>query len=120
MKWSLASHWNSRLFSRPSLFTPSLLTLNRAGPGVTIVEARNGREFFITCHFEYSPLTLDGEYKRDLGKGLPINMPQNYYPGDNPALTPVVRWRAAANLLYTNWLNYYVYQETPFNINDIN
>ena len=88
--------------------------------GVTIVEARNGREFFITCHFEYSPLTLDGEYKRDLGKGLPINMPQNYYPGDNPALTPVVRWRAAANLLYTNWLNYYVYQETPFNINDIN
>ena len=88
--------------------------------GVTIVEARNGREFFITCHFEYSPLTLDGEYKRDLGKGLPINMPQNYYPGDNPALTPVVRWRAAANLLYTNWHNYYVYQETPFNINDIN
>jgi homoserine O-succinyltransferase len=88
--------------------------------GVTIVEARNGREFFITCHLEDSPLTLDGEYKRDLKKGLPINKPQNYYPGGDPKKHPVVKWRAAANLLYTNWLNYYVYQETPFNINDIN
>ena len=88
--------------------------------GVTIVEARNGREFFITCHLEYSPLTLDGEYKRDLKKGRPINLPLNYYPKDDPTQTPVVRWRAAANLLYTNWLNYYVYQETPFNIEDIN
>ncbi|MBQ9362395.1 MAG: homoserine O-succinyltransferase [Bacteroidaceae bacterium] len=87
--------------------------------GVTIVEARNGREFFITCHLEYSPLTLDSEYKRDLGKGLPINIPSHYYPDDNPKLHPIVRWRAAANLLYTNWLNYYVYQETPYNINDI-
>lgn len=87
--------------------------------GVTIVEARNGREFFITCHLEYSPLTLDGEYKRDLAKGLPINMPSHYYPDDNPAKAPLVRWRAAANLLYTNWLNYYVYQETPYNIEDI-
>jgi homoserine O-succinyltransferase len=88
--------------------------------GVTIVEARNGREFFITCHLEYSPLTLDGEYKRDLKKGKPINLPLNYYPQDDPTKTPVVRWRAAANLLYTNWLNYYVYQETPFNIEEIN
>ena len=87
--------------------------------GVTIVEARNGREFFITCHLEYSPLTLDGEYKRDLKKGLSINIPSHYYPDDNPTLHPIVRWRAAANLLYTNWLNYYVYQETPYNINDI-
>ena len=87
--------------------------------GVTIVEARNGREFFITCHLEYSPLTLDGEYKRDLAKGKPIHIPQNYYPNDDPSKHPVVRWRAAANLLYTNWLNYYVYQETPFNIDDI-
>ena len=87
--------------------------------GVTIVEARNGREFFITCHLEYSPLTLDSEYKRDLGKGLPINIPSHYYPDNNPKLHPIVRWRAAANLLYTNWLNYYVYQETPYNINDI-
>lgn len=87
--------------------------------GVTIVEARNGREFFITCHFEYSPLTLDSEYKRDIAKNLPINMPSHYYPNDDPSQLPVVRWRAAANLLYTNWLNYYVYQETPFNINEI-
>ena len=87
--------------------------------GVTIISARNGREIFITCHLEYSPLTLDNEYKRDVAKGLPINIPSNYYPGDDPRLRPVVRWRAAANLLYTNWLNYYVYQETPYNIDDI-
>lgn len=87
--------------------------------GVGIVTARDGREFFITGHLEYSPLTLDGEYKRDMAKNLPINIPQNYYPGDDPTKMPLVRWRAAANLLYTNWLNYYVYQETPYNINDI-
>ncbi len=88
--------------------------------GVCMVTARNGREFFITGHLEYSPMTLDGEYKRDLEKNLPIQMPANYYKDDNPLLSPIVRWRAAANLLYTNWLNYYVYQETPFNINEIN
>ena len=87
--------------------------------GVTIVEARHGREFFITCHLEYSPLTLDGEYKRDVKKGLPINIPTHYYPNDDPTQHPIVRWRAAANLLYTNWLNYYVYQETPYNIDEI-
>ena len=87
--------------------------------GVTIVEARNGREFFITCHLEYSPMTLDSEYKRDIAKGLPINLPSHYYPDDDPSRAPIVRWRAAANLLYTNWLNYYVYQETPYNIDEI-
>lgn len=87
--------------------------------GITMVSARNGRDIFITCHFEYSPLTLDGEYKRDVAKGLPIALPKNYYKDDDPDKYPVVRWRAAANLLYTNWLNYYVYQETPFNINEI-
>lgn len=87
--------------------------------GVTIVSARNGREFFITCHLEYSPLTLDSEYKRDVAKKLPINLPMNYYPDNDSSQTPVVRWRAAANLLYTNWLNYYVYQETPYNIDEI-
>lgn len=87
--------------------------------GVTIVHARNGREFFITCHFEYSPLTLDGEYKRDIAKGMAMDIPKNYYPDDDPSKAPIVRWRAAANLLYTNWMNYYVYQETPFNINEI-
>lgn len=87
--------------------------------GVSIIEARNGREFFVTCHLEYSPMTLDQEYKRDLAKGMSVRKPQNYYPSGDPERCPVVRWRAAANLFYTNWLNYYVYQETPFNINDI-
>lgn len=87
--------------------------------GVHIVMAREGREFFITGHSEYAPYTLDGEYKRDLAKRMPIKMPVNYYDNDNPANPPVVRWRAHANLLFSNWLNYYVYQETPFNINDI-
>ena len=81
--------------------------------------ARGGREFFITGHAEYSPLTLDSEYRRDLGKGLPIDIPRHYYRADNPALGPVVTWRAHANLLFTNWLNYYVYQETPYNIESI-
>ena len=67
----------------------------------------------------YSPYTLDTEYKRDLGKGLPIEMPVNYDKDDNPDKAPVVRWRGHANLLFSNWLNYYVYQETPFDINEI-
>jgi homoserine O-succinyltransferase len=81
--------------------------------------ARNGRDFFITGHSEYAPLTLDSEYRRDLSKGLPIQMPKNYYKDDNPDNPPLVTWRSTANLLYTNWLNYYVYQETPYNIEDI-
>ena len=81
--------------------------------------ARDGREFFITGHSEYAPLTLDGEYRRDVAKRLPIQLPQNYYEDDNPAKMPIVRWRAHANLLFTNWLNYYVYQKTPFDINQI-
>ena len=84
--------------------------------GVSIVMAREGREFFITGHAEYSPLTLDTEYRRDLGKGLPIDMPRHYYRNDDPSQGPLVSWRAHANLLFTNWLNYYVYQETPYDI----
>ena len=87
--------------------------------GVSIVMARGGREFFITGHAEYSPMTLDTEYRRDLGKGLPIQMPRHYYHNDDPDLGPVVTWRAHANLLFTNWLNYYVYQETPYDIEQI-
>ena len=87
--------------------------------GVHIVTARNGREFFITGHSEYAPDTLDNEYRRDVAKGLPIKIPQNYYRDDNPENGPVVKWRGHANLLFANWLNYYVYQETPYNINDI-
>ena len=87
--------------------------------GVHIVMARGGREIFVTGHSEYSPYTLDGEYRRDLGKGLPIDMPKNYYRNDDPEQDPLVRWRSTANLLFCNWLNYYVYQETPYDINQI-
>lgn len=87
--------------------------------GVHMVIARGGREIFITGHSEYSPYTLDQEYRRDLGKGLPIDMPKNYYRDDDPEKGPLVRWRAHANLLFSNWLNYYVYQETPYNIDEI-
>ena len=100
----------------------SPLTIIAESPesGVSIVMAREGREFFITGHLEYSPMTLDTEYRRDLGKGLPIDLPQHYYKGDNPDLGPLVTWRAHANLFFTNWLNYYVYQETPYYITAIN
>lgn len=87
--------------------------------GVHIVMARGGREIFVTGHSEYSPYTLDGEYRRDLGKGLPIDMPKNYYRNNDPDQGPLVRWRSTANLLFSNWLNYYVYQETPYDINQI-
>lgn len=87
--------------------------------GVHIVMARGGREIFVTGHSEYSPYTLDGEYRRDLGKGLPIDMPKNYYRNDDLEQGPLVRWRSTANLLFSNWLNYYVYQETPYDINQI-
>lgn len=97
------------------------LTLIAESPmsGVSIVMAREGREIFITGHSEYSPNTLDTEYKRDLGKGLPIQMPYNYYKNNDPEQGPLVSWRAHGNLMFQNWLNYYVYQETPYNIDDI-
>ena len=87
--------------------------------GVSMVMARNGREFFITGHLEYAPDTLDKEYKRDFGKRNDVSVPINYYRDDDPAKGPLVTWRSHANLLFSNWINYYVYQETPYNINDI-
>ena len=84
--------------------------------GIYIVSAREGRQIFITGHSEYDPLTLKNEYDRDIAKGLKINVPLNYYPGDDPSKTPIVKWRSHSNLLFTNWLNYYVYQQTPFNL----
>ncbi len=87
--------------------------------GVYMVMARGGREIFVTGHSEYSPNTLDVEYKRDLSKGLSIEMPTNYYRENNPENAPLVRWRGHANLMFSNWLNYYVYQETPYDITQI-
>jgi homoserine O-succinyltransferase len=87
--------------------------------GVTMVKAKNGRQLFITGHSEYSRHTLDAEFKRDKEKNLPIDVPINYYLGDDPDNKPVMRWKSAANLLFANWLNYYVYQETPYNLDEI-
>ena len=81
--------------------------------------AENGKQIFVTGHPEYSLRTLDREYKRDTEKGLPILVPKNYYQHDNPESRPILSWRSHANLLFTNWLNYYVYQETPYDIQDI-
>lgn len=87
--------------------------------GIYMVMARGGREFFITGHSEYSPGTLDFEYHRDLEKGMNPEIPANYYEDNNPNNPPIVRWRSHANLLFTNWLNYFVYQATPYDLNDI-
>ena len=87
--------------------------------GVSMVMARQGREFFVTGHLEYAPNTLDNEYKRDVNVRDDVDLPKNYYRDDNPANEPLVTWRAHANLLYSNWVNYYVYQETPYDINQI-
>lgn len=87
--------------------------------GVYMVMARNGREFYITGHAEYSPKTLDFEYHRDLEKGKNPSIPVNYYPNDDTSKEPIVKWKAHANLLYSNWLNYFVYQETPYDIKSI-
>lgn len=85
--------------------------------GVGVVMARGGREFFITGHLEYAANTLDNEYKRDRGVRADVGMPLNYYRDNDPDMPPVVTWRSAGNLLYSNWINYYVYQETPYDIN---
>ena len=95
------------------------LIAESADSGVSIVMARNGREFFITGHLEYAPNTLDNEYKRDKGIRDDVEMPRNYYRDNDPAKAPFVTWRAHANLFYSNWVNYYVYQETPYDISKI-
>lgn len=87
--------------------------------GIYIVVGRGGREFYVTGHSEYSLYTLHNEYIRDLEKGLSINVPKHYYKSDNPELKPISRWTGHGNLLYNNWLNYYVYQETPFDLSQI-
>jgi len=87
--------------------------------GVYIAATRDGRQIFITGHSEYDPLTLQAEYQRDLKAGLPIQVPLNYYPDDDPSREPLVRWRGHAHLLFSNWINYYVYQNTPYDLDRI-
>ena len=87
--------------------------------GVYAISNKKGRQIFITGHSEYDPDTLKNEYFRDLEQGKPIKMPKNYFPGDNAKKAPKVTWRAHANLLFSNWLNYFVYQTTPYDVNAV-
>ena len=87
--------------------------------GAYLAVSKNERHIFVTGHSEYDPLTLKGEYDRDVKLGLPIEVPRNYFPNDDPSRPPQVLWRGHANLLFANWLNYYVYQVTPYNIKHI-
>ncbi|MFG6373431.1 MAG: homoserine O-succinyltransferase [Oscillospiraceae bacterium] len=87
--------------------------------GVFLAKTEDSRQFFVTGHPEYDPDTLAKEYQRDRDKGLDIAVPAHYFPGDDPTKEPIVRWRSAAQLLYTNWLNYYVYQTTPYDVRNI-
>ncbi|NLI89713.1 MAG: homoserine O-succinyltransferase [Epulopiscium sp.] len=87
--------------------------------GAALIISKDGRQIFATGHSEYDRRTLESEYKRDLAKNLPINMPENYYENDDITRKPVVNWRSHAYILFSNWLNYYVYQVTPYNLNNI-
>lgn len=87
--------------------------------GVCIVRNRQGRQFFMMGHSEYDARTLESEYLRDVKAGKPIDVPKNYYPGDDPSREPIVSWRGHANLLYSNWLNYFVYQTTPYDVTQV-
>lgn len=87
--------------------------------GVYAVMNKAGRQIFVTGHSEYDPDTLEREYLRDKDQGLPISVPENYYPNDDDTKDPIVRWRGHANLLFSNWLNYFVYQTTPYDIMNI-
>lgn len=87
--------------------------------GVYLAASKDGRQVFVTGHSEYDPLTLKSEYDRDVALNLPIAVPANYYPQDDPTREPIVRWRGHANLLFSNWINYCVYQETPYDLNTL-
>jgi homoserine O-succinyltransferase/O-acetyltransferase len=87
--------------------------------GIYLVKAKGGRQIFITGHPEYDKYTLKSEYERDIAKGLKISIPENYFPGNDLAMEPMVSWRSHANLLFSNWLNYYVYEETPYDLDKL-
>ncbi|MCT4586186.1 MAG: homoserine O-succinyltransferase [Carboxylicivirga sp.] len=99
---------------------PDLVLLSKSEKaGVYMVMSKDRRQIFVTGHSEYDASTLREEYERDVAKGLDIDVPANYFPDDNPAMDPMVLWRSHASLLYANWLNYYVYQATPFQLDQI-
>jgi homoserine O-succinyltransferase len=103
------------------LAVPELVLLSESEEaGVYIALSADRRHIFVTGHSEYDPLTLREEYQRDLARQLPIAIPRNYFPDDDPSREPLVRWRGHANLLYSNWLNYYVYQQTPYDLEQLN
>ncbi len=102
------------------LSVPQLELMADSGEaGVTIVKTEDSRKFFVTCHAEYDRDTLSNEYHRDLDKGMDPEIPKNYFPDDDPQKEPIVNWRSTGQLLYTNWLNYYVYQSVPYDIEEI-
>ena len=114
----LAPHSRHTVVSREDIINNPKLTILAESDevGVFIVMADEGKQIFVMGHPEYDRITLDQEYKRDLGKGLDIEMPCNYYPDNDSSKRPVLSWRSHANNLYTNWLNYYVYQNTPYEL----
>ena len=114
-------HSRHTTVSRDAIAAHPELTIMAESPeaGVFLVMAKGGRQIFVMGHPEYDRITLDKEYKRDLAKGLPIAMPKNYYPDNDPTKKPLLLWRAHANTLYTNWVNYYVYQATPYDVESI-
>ena len=87
--------------------------------GDVMLMNEDGSQFFVLCHLEYDRMTLDNEYKRDVAKGMDTQLPENYYEDDNPENKPLLKWRAHSDMMYSNWVNYYVYQETPYDINAI-
>ncbi len=111
---------HTRILARDILNVPEIELISQSDEaGVHMVMANEGKQLFITGHPEYSRGTLNREYKRDFEKGLPIDLPKNYYKDNDPSKEPVLSWRSHANLLFLNWLNYYVYQETPYDLHDI-
>ncbi len=97
------------------LACPELMLLAESDEaGVFLVQSRDGKQIFVMGHPEYDRVTLDGEYRRDRGRGMDTAIPKNYYPDDDPEKRPLLSWRMHANALYTNWINFYVYQETPY------
>lgn len=114
-------HSRHTTFSREAVASiPELKILAESDKaGVYAVSTDGGRQIFLTGHAEYDPDTLEREYLRDKNAGLPIHVPENYYPGDDDTRRPICRWRSCANLLYSNWLNYFVYQTTPYDVMSI-